>query len=298
MTPRPAYQAGRFYPASADACRKKMQSLGRPPGPEGFGARAVAAVVPHAGWDYSGRTASLVYDAIRASRPGGGPETFVFFATCHVPWVRLPSVDPEGTWHSPMGDVAIDEALARAFIEEAGDGVASDPRAHDRDHAIEVQLPFVLARWPGARVVPVAVPWTAGGGPLGEALARAVKRTARDIVACASSDLTHYGLDFYGWAPKGEGAGAYEWARTNDRALLDRVLALDPQGVVDAAQRDKSACGPGAIAAVTGYARAVGATRGALIHYTTSHEARLEGEDLGEVTAPANWVGYGGVVLG
>ena len=167
------------------------------------------------------------------------------------------------------------------------------PAAHGGDHAIEVQLPFLLEMLPGARFVPVAMPSAVPGYAVGESAARAVRSLGRKAVALASTDLTHYGPNYYAFAPKGVGEAAHRWSKeVNDRRILDRILALDARGAYEAGEEDSSACGPSAAAAAVAFAKTLGAKKGVLIEHITSWE-RAKHEE-GE---PTDFVGYAAVVF-
>ena len=292
-------RAGSFYPATRKscelelaACRAKATRL--PAELSGSGVRRIfGGVVPHAGWSYSGPTALAVFDALAIARPR--PETAILFATSHRSDVHVPSLQASGAWRSPSGDAPIDTELARAMLEEAGGAhlLADAPLAHEGDHAIEVQLPLLLDALPGTRFVPVAMPFGTLGPEVGRAAARAAKRVGRRVVALASTDLTHYGPNHYGFAPKGVGMDAHRWSKeVNDRRFLERVLALDATGAYAAAAEDHSACGPAAAAAAIAFALDSGASKGLLLEHITSWE-RMQHEQ-GE---PEDFVGYAGVVF-
>ncbi|MCK6472001.1 MAG: AmmeMemoRadiSam system protein B [Planctomycetes bacterium] len=291
---RAPYRAGSFYPATAEACRRAISDCREeePPVPADLrGAKLFGGIVPHAGWVYSGATALGVFDAMKNASPK--PETIVIFATAHRPDVIAPSLQAEGAWSVPGGAVEIDNELARAMLQEAAtDGALVErSRAHEGDHAIEVQLPFVLDALPGARIVPVAVPPVPCGPELGAATARALKRIGRNGVALASTDLTHYGPNYYGFAPQGVGPEAHRWSKdVNDRAFLEKVLALDARGAFEAGVRDHSACGPAAAAAAIACAAGSGARRAVLLEHVTSWERRKSG-------LPEDFVGYASVVF-
>lgn len=291
---RAPFRAGSFYPATPEACQRAIADCraDEPPAPQDLhGAKLFGGIVPHAGWVYSGATALGVFDALKNASPK--PETLVIFATAHRPDVNAPSLQAEGAWMVPGGTVEIDAELARAMLEEAApDGALVEKnRAHDGDHAIEVQLPFVLDALPGARIVPVAVPPVPCGAELGAATARALKRLGRNGVAVASTDLTHYGPNYYGFAPQGVGPEAHRWSKdVNDRAFLEKVLALDASGAFEAGVRDRSACGPAAAAAAIACATELGARRAVLLEHITSWERRKSG-------LPEDFVGYAGIVF-
>src|SRR5919197_5393296 len=129
---------------------------------------------------------------------------------------------PGGRWKTPLGDVPIDEALAAAL--RTCPLVEDDVAAHLREHALEVQLPFLLARRPGVAIAALCL------GPLSarecEEVGHAVARAAREhgALLVASSDMSHY-----------EPADV---AREHDERALERFLALDADGLHERVRRE------------------------------------------------------------
>jgi hypothetical protein len=168
--------------------------------------------------------------------------------------------------------------------------VDAAPEAHGPEHSLEVLVPLLADRFPRARIVPVLTPPGADASAAGAAAVRAARRLGRRPAAVGSSDLTHYGAS-YGFQPRGMGLAAHSWSKeVNDREILDRVLALDPEGVEASARSRHNACGPGAMAAAVAAARELGAREGVLLRHTTSAEVRGERE-------PEMWVGYAAVAF-
>jgi len=289
-------RAGSFYPVDAAGCVRALDALRqKAPAlpPEVLGAYIKGGLVPHAGWVYSGATALSVFQSLAQSQPR--PETVLIFATAHRSDVQVPCLQSEGAWRVPTGDVEIDAPLAALLLKEAGGPKFLEDRAqaHAGDHAIEVQLPLLTQLLPGVRFVPVAVPRVDFGPKLGEAAARAAQQLGRKVAALASSDLTHYGPNYYDFAPKGTGLDAHRWSKeVNDRGFLERVLALDAAGACAQALEHQSACGPAATAAALACAKTLGATHGVLLEHTTSWERAKQDEG-----APCDFVGYAGVVF-
>ena len=136
-----------------------------------------ALVAPHAGLVYSGPVAGFAYAAIRGARYRAvvlvGPSHFVPF--------RGLSIWPAGTWETPLGAVAVDEHLASA-IAAASPLVAVRASAHEREHSLEMQLPFLARVMPGIPIVPLVMGHqnreTAEG--FGRGLADAITQRQRD----------------------------------------------------------------------------------------------------------------------
>ncbi len=276
---RRAAVAGRFYPADAEECRRLLDALRRP----AEATPAVGVVMPHAGWIYSGPTAMLGAQAVAAARP----QTVVVFGAVHVPDPNRASLFGSGIWRTPLGELRIDEELARR-VEKRSPDVTHDPAAHAYEHSIEVELPLLqYLLGDGFLLLPVMV----RPGPWAEAVGRVVAREAgdlgRDVVFVASTDLTHYGPAF-GFEPAGRGEPGIRWAKeVNDRRFIERIKKLDAAGVVPEAVEHLNACGSGAVAATIAAVREFGAQRYHELEHTTSADVEQK-----RGASPINSVGY------
>ncbi|MEW6753938.1 MAG: AmmeMemoRadiSam system protein B [Candidatus Latescibacterota bacterium] len=275
---RPAV-AGQFYPADGEELRAAVDAFWEdalPPAP----LRPIALVVPHAGYIYSGQVAA---DAYRQAE-GGQYDVVVVIGTNHTtPGYRGVSVDQASGHRTPLGVLPADAELSAA-LAAADPLFAYRPEVHQGEHSVEVQLPFVQARWPSARVVAAVV-----GGPDPEVAARfgrAVARLVRDrrALVVASSDLSHY-------PPAAQAAQV-------DAAVLSAVASLDPAAVVRivAQELDRGvpnlatcACGEGAVLAAMAAASELGARRGRVVRYAHSGWTAFGEDD--------RVVGYGAVAF-
>jgi len=236
---------------------------------------ATAVVVPHAGWEFSGRPA---LEAIRCLPPD--LETIVVIGG------HLSSADPvmaagEDELETPLGDIASDRDLLFALRKIL-------PLQTDRspDNTVEIQLPFVKYLFPRARALYFRAPPSLEAIRLGRGIASAARELKRKTGVIGSTDLTHYGAN-YGFAPAGRGDRALIWVReVNDREFIDRLLAMDAEGALDHAEESRSACSAGGAAAALAFAQSRGVKRGRLIRYMTSHDV-YPGE---------SFVGYAGIV--
>jgi AmmeMemoRadiSam system protein B len=248
---RPPAVAGRFYPGDRDALARAVDRL--------LGAvtldepdaepDALAYVVPHAGYQYSGFTAAHVYARLRR-RAGSvtrvvlvGPAHYVPLLGCAVPAARQ--------WSTPLGDLPVDVAGVRALA--AGGHAAVDDEPHAPEHSIEVQLPFLQRALPDAvAVLPIAVGRAPAEDVMGTLTAALAVRPAGTVVIC-STDLSHYLED----------AAARRRDAETARAVLD--LAPDRIGTRDA-------CGVYGLRGVLTWARHR-ELRAALLHLCTSADA-------------------------
>jgi len=275
---RPPAVAGSFYPDDPAALRAAIDAYlltARPPAAE----RPVALVVPHAGYVFSGQIAA---DAWRQAQPFDY-DTVVLLGPNHTEAFDGIALYRGRGFRTPLGVAALDTALAATLVK-ADDDVTWRDSVHAKEHAIEVQLPFVQRLYPDARILPIVV---ATRDParlerLGETIARLV--ADRRALVVASSDLSHY--------------PAVADAERIDRATLDAVATFDPdtvRRVVDAAPRSGAAevvtgaCGEAPILAAMAAARAMGATRARVVSYASSADS-----PAGD---PARVVGYGAVAI-
>jgi len=276
--------AGSFYPGSASAIREQvhtwLQDITIPPLGDALG-----GIVPHAGWIYSGRTALHLFKAMSAGTP---TDTVILFGAVHTRGLYGPSLYGRGAWRTPLGDALVDEELALQIV--AMDGRYADrPSDHAGEHSIEVLVPFVQCLFPEARILPVAMPPIEEALCLGGVAAEAARRAGKRVAVVGSTDLTHYGPR-YGLAPAGIGLQGLAWTHANDRRMLDLVVSMRGEGVLPEALARHNACGPGAVAASMAMASDLGASRGELLHYTTSYEVMPDGR-------PSDFVGYGAVAF-
>jgi AmmeMemoRadiSam system protein B len=267
--------AGKFYPGDPERLRQMISSFSAA-GPR---ERAAAILVPHAGYEYSGRVAAATY--ARAAIP----RDVVLLSFRHrgngVPFGTW----PRGAWRTPLGDAPIAEDLMermrRSFPE-----LIEDEAGFAGEHSGEVQVPFLQAARPDVRIAPVSlnVPQDRDGLELfGATLALVLS----DELVVATTDLTHCG-EGYGTALP-EWRRPVDWAREQDRHVLDALERLDLPLFWDAVDIKRVAmCGVAPTAAFIAYARAKGATGADIVAYATSADDEPEADRA---------VGYPGVIV-
>lgn len=271
MRARSPAVAGLFYPGRPAELRRTVDDLIAAAG--GAGAPAIGAIAPHAGYVYSGLTAAHVYARLDV------PRSCVVLAPNHtgLGGARYGgSVYAQGVLKTPLGDVAVHEDLAAALVA-ACPLLEDDPLAHDREHAVEVHLPFLLARRPDVRVVPIVLGWGdwARTRQLAEALAAVVRGWPEPVLLVASSDMNHY-----------ESAAV---GTRKDALALAEVERMDGEELLAVTARHHvTMCGRAPSAAVLHAAKLLGATRAEVVH--TSHSGMVTGDNQ-------QVVGYAGVVV-
>ena len=260
--------SGRFYPGGKAALladiEKRVQDC------KLSTEKVLGAVCPHAGYMYSGRTAALTLSKIAPV------DTFIIFGPNHTGLGTEASIMTEGEWQTPLGNVEIDSKIASEMLSSCK-FLEQDSLAHQSEHSIEVQLPFLQYFFKDFKIVPVCLA-TADIKVLeaiGKSAAAAVKRTGVSACIIASSDMTHY-----------ESA---ESAKRKDELAIKKLLALDGVGLAKTVRdNDISMCGWAPAVAMLAAVKELGATKAELVEYTNSGE---ESGDFEQV------VGYAGIII-
>jgi len=290
MQTRKPIVAGQFYPAEKgqcideiDECLQKATELQNLPD------TIAGGIVPHAGWVFSGQTAAMVFSAVK--QRDDSVDTFIIFGAAHSYAGPVPAVYEAGTWQMPLGEIDIDQELAKKVLDSQT--AVSDFKAHAYEHSIEVQVPFIQRLFPEAKLLAIVVPPVKQSISLGQAIGDIINREAKKIVCIGSTDLTHYGPRF-AFTPMGIGAEAVKWAtEVNDKKFIDSALKLDAEQLLADSAQNQNACGPGAAAATIAAVEKLGKTKGILLQHTNSVEV-MQGR-MG--AADDNSVGYAAIVF-
>jgi MEMO1 family protein len=273
---RPPAVAGQFYPSDPAklklAIQQFLQNSSETPTEN-----PIAIIVPHAGYIYSGQISADAYRQVM----GRSYDVVVILGVNHTSdRFRGISLGPYTGFRTPLGDISVDETVISALLAEDKDCTRSR-EVHEREHSIEVQVPFIQELFPAAKIVPAIIhpPEIEMCARFGKSLAKVLK-TKRALIV-VSSDLSHY-------PDSGD-------ATKVDRTTLETIAKLDPQMIpplmrsLNAPNLSTRACGEAAILAGITAAKALGATRAVVTGYANSG-------DVG-VGDRSRAVGYGAVVL-
>jgi AmmeMemoRadiSam system protein B/AmmeMemoRadiSam system protein A len=244
--------AGSFYPGSAQALREtvsEMLSKARPPEIDG---KVIGLISPHAGYVYSGQVAANAYRLVE----GMTFDAVVIVAPSHHVYFEGSSVYAEGAYRTPLGDIPVEENLAKAVMD-ADDSIIFNPEAHRSEHSLEVQLPFLQMTVRDLKLVPIVMgdQSLANCRRLADAIVSSVR--GRNVLLVASSDLSHF--------------HSYDEARRLDQVVIDDVTAYDYEALAeDLRSRRCEACGGGPIITVMMASRDLGATSAVKLAYANS----------------------------
>lgn len=259
--------AGRFYPADEQSLRSQVAQF---TGAAGAGERCLGLMAPHAGYMYSGAVAGETYARVRV------PDRAIVLSPNHTGRGVRGAIWPAGAWRLPGSEVAVDDDL-RDRLLAASPLLQPDRRAHEREHSLEVQLPFLQARNPAVRIAALTLAGLEQAEclALGRAIATVVRALGGDVLLCASSDMSHY-------IPA-------RAAAERDHRALDRLLALDPAGLFQVVEREEiSMCGFIPATVMLAAAVELGARTAEVIRYASSGDVSGDYDSV---------VGYAGVIV-
>jgi len=238
MVTRSPVVSGMFYPASASGLQELIKSCylhdegpGQLPSPEKEEKKLLGLIVPHAGFIYSGPIAAHSYSHLAENER---PEAIILIGLTH----RFSQTDAalysgEG-WVTPLGTYPIDLELVKELEEKTI--VEIDNMAHQNEHSLEVQIPFLQQLY-GGEPVPFAAITLRDQSPktaqlLGKQIAEVIG--SRNICVIASTDFTHQ--------------ENYETAYKQDKLVLDQILAGSADKVYETVKKNRiSMCGFGPV---------------------------------------------------
>lgn len=212
-TIRRAAVAGMFYPGDAGDLRRTVEAL-LAGAPQRDGPPPKALVVPHAGYVYSGPVAATAY--ARLLNAGGRIERVVLLGPAHHHPLHGLATHSAQAFETPLGRVPVEHTTAVSVLDAA----------HQREHSLETQLPFLQVALGAFRVVPIVV-----GEAAAEDVALAIDALwgGEETLVVVSTDLSHY--------------HDARTARRLDRATADDIVALRAEAL-----GYDSACGRYALA--------------------------------------------------
>jgi AmmeMemoRadiSam system protein B len=257
---RRAAFAGRWYPGSPDELGGLVDGYLRAVPAAAGGTCAVVA--PHAGLVYSGGVAAHAYAAAGAAVPS----VVVLVGPSHYAAFPGVAVTASTVFETPLGPLVVDAGLS-GRLAVAKPLVSVQTAIHAREHSLELQLPFLARLLPWTPLVPILMGQQdrATVDALSSLLVRLLDGT--DALVVASSDLSHF--------------HDRRTASALDRVVLDRLDALDPDGLMDALEDDPHhACGGGPMVVAMRVARARGADRGRVLRYADSGDVSGDTEQV------------------
>jgi len=259
--------SGQFYPESPDQLRAMIEGF---VDEKAAKADVIGLVSPHAGYIYSGPVAGAVISRIEFK------DTFVIIGPNHTGRGKPLSIMTQGIWKTPLGEIEIDSELGKHILATSSH-LQEDSAAHQFEHSIEVQIPFLQYFKRDIRLVPIMLAYSSLAiyKEIGRELAKAIKDLNREVVIIASSDMTHY--------------ESQASAQRKDTQAIEAILDLNEDELFRRVDKlNISMCGYAPTVSLISAAKELGATGAELVRYQTS------GDSTGDYSAV---VGYAGIII-
>ncbi len=256
--------AGQFYPNDKEKLEKEIKKyLKKEPDPT-----IKAAIVPHAGYLFSGNCAGKVYSKLPRA------ETYIILGVNHQSIGEDIAISLE-TFQTPLGEVGNDLELGEEILKELQIYESEDP--HLYEHSIEVQLPFLQYTQEHFHIVPIILKnYTLEKcQKLSKAIVDCSRRLRRRTVIIASSDFTHTGPAYNSQVDI-----------SIDKEAIEKIKNLNTQEFLKTAEKT-TICGTGAIATTIETAKLLNIKEVQLIEYY----------DSSSVLNNENKVGYAGIIF-
>jgi MEMO1 family protein len=258
LTHRSPSFAGSYYPKDKcdlisllDFCFK--ESIFAPKKNQKIKNKIFGMIVPHGAYIFSGAISANAFFEITSRNI----DTFILIGPDHKGIGKRISVISEGYWQTPLGDILIDNTIT-SDLKKSCDFIEEDERAHQIEHSLELQLPFIqYSRRNSFTIVPLLLREQDLHTSilLGNLLAKFISR--KNAIIIASSCLNHYESNLT----------TYQ----KDFQMIKSIENLDIesfyQTIVDL---NISVCGYGAIASLMRAVQLLGSKKGILLKYATS----------------------------
>lgn len=268
---RPAQVAGYFYPAQPEKLKKEIDLMMEICKPEIQSEKIFGIIAPHAGYIYSGKTAAYAYNAIKKK----SYKTVIVISPSHSEYFPGISVFDGDAYQTPLGILKVDKELTEKLLKQSN-VIRLSQEGHRREHALEVQLPFLQSVLKNFKIVPVVM-----GDQTKlyvDELAVAIANVIDDeTLVVASSDLSHFHNKFE--------------ANELDSVVEEHITNMDPESLMRDLEFNKcEACGGGPIAVLLKAAKLKRINSCAVLHRSDSGDTT---GDNSEVVGYLSAVVYG-----
>jgi len=266
MVRQPAV-ANRFYPGTPEELERTVKKF--LPDDLTDKKAAIAAISPHAGYIYSGELAGQTIGSTSI------PNTVIILGPNHHgqgPPVAISTI----SWAMPQGLVPIDKEITDLLLSTSSI-IKADEKAHQFEHSLEVQIPFLQVMQPNLHIVPLAVSHISFAlcEEVAAEIAGCIKKADRHILILASTDMSHY--------------ESRSTASAKDSLALEKVTSLDPEGLYNTVISKRiSMCGFIPVTITLLAAKLLGATKAFLVNYTDSGATSGDTDQV---------VGYAGLII-
>jgi len=252
--------AGMFYPVDKNELLDMIKTFEQNcKNDYNFSSRAI--IVPHAGYFYSGQLASEGFQYLSRN-----VKNIFIIAPSHHVAVEAPVLSSYGGWQTPLGDIALNQEINKELVENFGCNFMDE--AFEKEHSVEVQVPFIQYYYSDVKIVPILVNYNSS-----QRLAALIAHyySSSENAFVISSDLSHFYTD--------------EEARKIDSITADMIETM---GV--ARMNPHQACGSTGICALHDFAQS---NNFSLIRVRLTNSGAVA-EDKTRVVGYGSWLLYEG----
>jgi len=271
---RPSPIAGTWYEGHPSKLAAEVDRYIREASLPDYSGKVVAVIAPHAGYLYSGPVSGHAFAAVH----GLDFDLVAVLSPMHAYYREPLLTSSHEAYTTPLGKIPVDHAIMAEIdaLLRSDYGIGITPIANDREHSLEIELPFLQRALLGDfNLLPIMISEQTNeiARSLGSVLAEVLQ--GRNALLVGSTDLSH----FY----------SQEDANKLDHEILHQMENFSPENILDAEKSGKGfSCGRGAVAAILHAARGLGANTVKILNYATS----------GEITGDySSVVGYGAAVV-
>jgi hypothetical protein len=259
---------GKFGPGSLPVERRDKKIIG--------------VIAPHAGYQFSGAGQAWCYKEIGESEFA---DRYIILGTTHIGFPTAAVMIDK--FETPYGKVEVDEKFVKSLFDKGA--VIENKLAHQNEHSIEVQLPFLQfvnkEKLKQLKIVPIVVGRETDYGKVGKAIATTIKQFGGKTIIICSSDFTHYGVH-YGYIPF---RNAKDKLKDFDMEAIKWIKKLDSWSfITHVNETEATICGAYAIAVFIEVCKELGAKKVDVVNYYNS------GDIVGDYS---NAVGYASIIV-
>jgi AmmeMemoRadiSam system protein B/AmmeMemoRadiSam system protein A len=247
--------AGAFYPDNQLKLSQTIDSFLDSAQPQSLKGNIFALISPHAGYPFSGGVAAFGYKLIK-DKPY---KTVIVIGPSHYYGFSGASVYPQGVFRTPLGDLEIDKEFTQKLLFKDKD-ILFDPDAFQKEHSVEVQLPFLQKVLSNFKIVPIVMGDCSFSTcqKLADLLKQAIGNR-QDVLLVASTDMYH-GYD-------------YEELEIIDKLTLSYLDNMDAQGLYDGLREGKlQLCGGFPVVTTLILSKELGHNKLKVLRHTNSAE--------------------------
>ena len=243
--------AGYFYPAEKDKLKKDISLLLQVAKPQKFVDNIFGLIAPHAGYIYSGKTAAYAYNLLKGKKY----KTVIVISPSHAEYFPGISIYDGDAYETPLGIVEIDQEMTDKIVEHSKT-IFRGIEGHRREHALEVQIPFLQSVLNEFKIVPMVM-GDQSKMFVDELAAKLSNVVDNKTLVVASSDMSH----FY----------SYEEADKLDSIVEKRIGEFEYEELLqDLANHKCEACGAGPIIAMMKAASLKNVNKSFVLHRSDS----------------------------